>query len=427
MSTIMPSRSVLRVFAQASKLQRRSLSTTQSCLARKHPNGYTPPAREDLEELRERTREFALREIPEDVAVKTDHDNEFPNDMWRKMGEAGLLGITADEDYGGLAMGYQAHCTVMEELSRASGSIGLSYAAHSQLCVNQLMLNGNADQKQRFLPDLIAGKKVGALAMSEVSAGSDVVSMKMTAKEVDGGYLLNGTKFWITNGPDADTMVVYAKTAPDAGSKGITAFIVDTTAKGFSCARKLDKLGMRGSNTGEIVFEDVFVPTENILGEVNKGVRVLMEGLDLERLVLSAGPLGLMKAALDVTLPYTHERKQFGQPIATNQFIHGKLADMYTKYMASSAFTYSVAAAIDNDPDNAQIKTQDCAGAILFAAERATECGMDAIQCMGGMGYMSEIAAGRIMRDAKLYEIGAGTSEIRRMVIGRAFNKEYLR
>ncbi|KAH0392227.1 acyl-CoA dehydrogenase NM domain-like protein, partial [Aureobasidium melanogenum] len=306
---MMSSKPVLRVFAQVSKLQRRTLSTTQSCLARKHPNGYVPPAREDLEELRERTREFALREIPEDVAVKTDHDNEFPNDMWRKMGEAGLLGITADEDYGGLAMGYQAHCTVMEELSRASGSIGLSYAAHSQLCVNQLMLNGNADQKQRFLPDLIAGKKVGALAMSEVSAGSDVVSMKMTAKEVDGGYLLNGTKFWITNGPDADTMVVYAKTAPDAGSKGITAFIVDTTTKGFSCARKLDKLGMRGSNTGEIVFEDVFVPTEYILGEVNKGVRVLMEGLDLERLVLSAGPLGLMKAALDVTLPYTHERK----------------------------------------------------------------------------------------------------------------------
>ncbi|KAG9994788.1 acyl-CoA dehydrogenase NM domain-like protein, partial [Aureobasidium melanogenum] len=265
----MPARPVLRAFAQVSKLQRRTLSTTQSCLARKHPNGYAPPAREDLEELRERTREFALREIPEDVAVKTDHDNEFPNDMWRKMGEAGLLGITADEDYGGLAMGYQAHCTVMEELSRASGSIGLSYAAHSQLCVNQLMLNGNADQKQRFLPDLISGKKVGALAMSEVSAGSDVVSMKMTAKEVDGGYLLNGTKFWITNkGPDADTMVVYAKTAPDAGSKGITAFIVDTTAKGFSCARKLDKLGMRGSNTGEIVFEDVFVPNENVLGEV---------------------------------------------------------------------------------------------------------------------------------------------------------------
>ncbi|THW78909.1 acyl-CoA dehydrogenase NM domain-like protein [Aureobasidium pullulans] len=423
----MGSRPLLRGIAQISKSQYRTLSTTKSCLARKHPNGYAPPAREDLEELRERTREFALREIPEDVAVKTDHDNEFPKDMWRKMGEAGLLGITADEDYGGLAMGYQAHCTVMEELSRASGSIGLSYAAHSQLCINQLMLNGNKDQKQKFLPELIAGKKVGALAMSEVSAGSDVVSMKMTAKEVDGGYVLNGTKFWITNGPDADTMIVYAKTTPDAGSKGVTAFIVDTTAKGFSCARKLDKLGMRGSNTGEIVFEDVFVPTESILGEVNKGVRVLMEGLDLERLVLSAGPLGLMKAALDVTLPYTHERKQFGQPIATNQFIHGKLADMYTKYMASSAFTYSVAAAIDNDPDNALIKTQDCAGAILYAAERATECGMDAIQCMGGMGYMSEIAAGRIMRDAKLYEIGAGTSEIRRMVIGRAFNKEYLR
>lgn len=323
-------------------------------------------------------------------------------------------------------MGYQAHCTVMEELSRASGSIALSYAAHSQLCVNQLMLNGSPEQKAKYLPDLISGNKIGALAMSEVGAGSDVVSMKMTAKQVDGGYLLNGTKYWITNGPDAHTIVVYAKTAPEAGSKGMTAFIVDTSAKGFTCTKKLDKLGMRGSNTGELVFEDVFVPTENVLGQVNKGVRVLMEGLDLERLVLSAGPLGLMQAALDVALPYVHERKQFGQPIALNQFIQGKLADMYTKYRACAAFTYSVARAIDEGHENPEIKTQDCAGAILYAAERATECGMDAIQCLGGTGYVNEVSAGRIMRDAKLYEIGAGTSEIRRMVIGRAFNKEYL-
>jgi len=263
--------------------------------------------------------------------------------------------------------------------------------------------------------------------MSEIGAGSDVVSMKMIAKEVDGGYLLNGHKYWITNGPDAHTIVVYAKTNPDAGSKGMTAFIVDTDTKGFSCTKKLDKLGMRGSNTGELVFEDVFVPKENVLGGVNKGVRVLMEGLDLERLVLSAGPLGLMQAALDITLPYTHERKQFGQPIALNQFIQGKLADMYTKYRASSAFTYAVAKAVDDGHENPMIKTQDCAGAILYAAERATECGMDAIQCLGGAGYVNEVSAGRIMRDAKLYEIGAGTSEIRRMVIGRAFNKEYLK
>ncbi|KAL1296675.1 hypothetical protein AAFC00_000153 [Neodothiora populina] len=396
-------------------------------MSRKHPKGFVKPVQEDLDEIRERTREFARREIPENVARKTDQDNEFPMDLWQKMGEAGLLGITADEDYGGLAMGYQAHCIVMEELSRASGSIGLSYAAHSQLCVNQLMLNGNDDQKQRFLPDLISGQKIGGLAMSEHSAGSDVVSMKMQAKEVDGGYLLSGQKFWITNGPDAHTIIVYAKTEPTAGSKGITAFIIDTSVKGFSCTRKLDKLGMRGSNTGELVFDDVFVPRENVLGEINKGVRVLMEGLDLERLVLSAGPLGLMQAALDVTLPYVHERHQFGQPIALNQFLQGKLADMYTKYKASSGFTYSVAAEIDSNPENPLIKTQECAGAILYAAERATECSMDAIQCMGGMGYMNEVAAGRIMRDAKLYEIGAGTSEIRRMVIGRAFNKEFLR
>lgn len=305
------------------------------------------------------------------------------------------------------------------------GSIALSYAAHSQLCINQLMLNGNSEQKARFLPGLISGEKIGALAMSEHTAGSDVVSMKMTATEQDGGYILNGTKMWITNGPDCHYVIVYAKTQPDAGSKGMTAFIVETDQPGFGVARKLDKLGMRGSNTGELTFDNVFVPKENILGDVNRGVRVLMEGLDLERLVLSAGPLGLMKAALDVTLPYVHERKQFGEPIATTQFMQGKLADMYTKYRASSAFTYSVARAIDESHEDPEIRTQDCAGAILYAAERATECGMDAIQCLGGMGYMNEMPAGRIMRDAKLYEIGAGTSEVRKMVIGRAFNKEF--
>ncbi|KAK5123788.1 hypothetical protein LTR85_002424 [Meristemomyces frigidus] len=394
----------------------------------KHPKNFRPPAQDELDELRERTIDFTRREITHDVAQATDHSNEFPHSMWKKLGEAGLLGVTADEEYGGLSMGYQAHCVILEELSRASGSIGLSYAAHSQLCVNQIMLNGNDEQKAKYLPDLVSGDKIGALAMSEHTAGSDVVGgMRMTAKEAsDGsGYVLNGTKMWITNGPDAHLVVVYAKTDPDAGTKGMTAFLVDTTTAGFNVARKLDKLGMRGSNTGELLFDNVHVPHSHILGSVNKGVKVLMEGLDLERLVLSAGPLGLMKAALDVTLPYVHERKQFGTPLATNQFMQGKLADMYTKYKASSAFTYSIARHIDESYENPDIRTQDCAGAILYAAERATECGMDAIQCLGGMGYMNEMAAGRIMRDAKLYEIGAGTSEVRRMVIGRAFNKEF--
>ena len=391
----------------------------------KHPKGFIPPTNDDLEELRERTIEFARREITFDVAQATDHNNEFPNEMWKKFGEAGFLGITADEDYGGLGLGYQAHCIVLEELSRASGSIALSYAAHSQLCVNQMQLNGTTEQKAKFLPRLTSGETIGALAMSEHNAGSDVVSMKTTAKETDGGYLLSGHKMWITNGPDAHLVIVYAKTDPDAGSKGMTAFIVDTSTPGFSCARKLDKLGMRGSNTGELLLDNVFVPHENVLGAVNKGTTVLMEGLDLERLVLSAGSLGLMKAALDTTLPYVHERKQFNEPLAHNQFIQGKLADMYTKYRASAAFTYSVARAIDESHEDPIIRTQDCAGAILYAAERATECGMDAIQCLGGMGYMNEMAAGRIMRDAKLYEIGAGTTEVRKLVIGRAFNKEF--
>ncbi|KAL2183287.1 acyl-CoA dehydrogenase NM domain-like protein [Thermothelomyces heterothallicus CBS 203.75] len=395
--------------------QRRSASS-------KHPKGFQPPSQSDLAELRERVQEFTRRELTEEVAAATDKNNDFPADMWGKLGEAGFLGITADEDVGGLGMGYQAHCVVMEELSRASGSIALSYAAHSQLCVNQLQLNGTPAQKQKYLPDLIAGRKVGALAMSESGSGSDVVSMRTRATEVDGGYVLNGSKMWITNGPDADVVVVYAKTIPDGGSKGITAFIVDTASPGFTCLRKLDKMGMRGSNTGELVFENLFVPRENVLGAVNGGVRVLMEGLDLERLVLSAGPLGLMQAALDVALPYSHTRKQFGTPVAHFQFVQGRLANMYTKLQASRAYTYATARAVD---EQGLIRTHDCAGAILYAAERATECALDAIQILGGMGYVEEMPASRILRDAKLYEIGAGTSEVRRMVIGRAFNKEY--
>jgi isovaleryl-CoA dehydrogenase len=366
--------------------------------------------------------EFTRREIPEEVAAATDRTNDFPNSMWKKLGDAGFLGMTADEEYGGLRMGYQAHCIVLEEISRASGSIGLSYAAHSQLCVNQLCLNGSKEQKERLLPGLISGDKIGALAMSEHSAGSDVVSMKSTAKETDGGWLLNGTKMWITNGPDADYVIVYTKTDPQRKSKGITAFIVEKSFKGFSCARKLDKLGMRGSNTGELIFEDVFVPKENVLGELNQGVTVLMEGLDLERLVLSAGPLGIMQACMDLVLPYTHTRKQFDTPIAHFQLVQGKLADMYTKLQAARAYTYATAKKVDEE---GEIRTQDCAGAILYAAERATECGLDAVQLLGGNGYVNEIPAGRLLRDAKLYEIGAGTSEVRRMVIGRAFNKEY--
>lgn len=364
----------------------------------KHPQGFEPPSQADLEELRERVQEFTRREISPDVAAAVDKSNNFPPAMWRKLGDAGFLGITADEDVGGLALGYQAHCVVMEELSRASGSIALSYAAHSQLCVNQLQLNGSADQKVKFLPGLISGDKVGALAMSESGAGSDVVSMRTTAKKADGGYLLNGAKMWITNGPDADYIVVYAKTEPDAGSKGITAFIVETraNAEGFSCARKLDKMGMRGSNTGELVFDNVFVPEANVLGRINGGVRVLMEGLDLERLVLSAGPLGLMQAALDVALPFVHTRKQFGQPIGTFQAVQGRLADMYTKYQASKAYTYATARAIDEE---GVIRTQDCAGAILYAGERATECALDCIQVLGGMGYVEEMPASRILRE----------------------------
>jgi isovaleryl-CoA dehydrogenase len=375
----------------------------------------------EIEELRQATREFCKAEIPEEVASKTDIENSFPNSLWPRLGNAGLLGITAKPEYGGLGLSYSAHSAVMEEISYASGSIGLSYAAHSQLCVNQLTLHANEEQASKYLPDLISGNKIGALAMSEAGAGSDVVSMTSTAKEVDGGYILNGTKMWITNGPDADTLVVYAKTDPKAGSKGISAFIIEKAMKGFSCSRKLDKLGMRGSNTGELVFDNVFVPKENLLGKLNSGVYILMSGLDYERLVLTAGPIGIMRRALDETLPYVHTRKQFGKPIAENQLIQGKLADMYTKYAASRAYLYAAA----READAGKKDTRDCAGAILYAAERCTEVCLDAIQCLGGMGYVNETVPGRLLRDSKLYEIGAGTSEIRRMVIGRAFTKEY--
>lgn len=373
-----------------------AMQTRLHSSSNKHPKGFEAPTTDELDELRERVHEFTRREISEEVAAHTDKSNAFPNDMWPKLGEAGLLGITADEDVGGLGMGYQAHCVVMEEMSRASGSIGLSYAAHSQLCVNQLQLNGSPEQKAKYLPGLVAGTSVGALAMSESGAGSDVVSMRTTAKAVDGGYLINGSKMWITNGPDADLIVVYAKTQPDAGSRGITAFIVDTRAEGFSCARKLDKMGMRGSNTGELMFDNVFVPAGDILGKLNGGVRVLMEGLDLERLVLSAGPLGLMQAALDVAAPFAHQRRQFGQPIAHNQLVQGKLADMYTKLQASRAYTYATAKQVD---EQGIIRTQDCAGAILYAAERATECSLDCIQLLGGMGYVEEMPASRLLRE----------------------------
>ncbi|KAI0476057.1 acyl-CoA dehydrogenase domain-containing protein [Xylariaceae sp. FL0804] len=411
--------------AAAGSHQLRRTYASSSSSSSKHPTGFVPPSASDLAELRESVREFARRELPEAVAASVDKSNEFPAGMWAKLGEAGFLGLTAEAEVGGLNLGYQAHCVVMEELSRASGAVALSYAAHSQLCVNQLQLNGTPAQRARLLPGLVSGERVGALAMSESGAGSDVVSMRTQARRVDGGWRLDGTKMWITNGPDADVVVVYAKTDPAAGARGITAFVVETAGAagaGFSCARKLDKMGMRGSNTGELVFDGVFVPDELVLGRVGGGVRVLMEGLDIERLVLSAGPLGLMQAALDVALPFAHQRRQFGAPVAHNQLVQGRLADMYTKLQASRAYTYTTAKAVDED---GLIRTQDCAGAILYAAERATECTLDCIQLLGGMGYVEEMPASRLLRDAKLYEIGAGTSEVRRMVIGRAFNKEY--
>ncbi|HEY1152598.1 MAG TPA: isovaleryl-CoA dehydrogenase [Pseudolabrys sp.] len=368
----------------------------------------------DIEALRDAVREFAQREIAP-IAAQTDRDNAFPNALWPKLGELGVLGLTAPEAYGGTPMGYLAHVVAMEEISRASGSIGLSYGAHSNLCVNQLTKNGSEAQKQTSLPRLISGEHIGALAMSEPGAGSDVVSMKLRADKKGDRYVLNGNKMWITNGPDANTLIVYAKTDISAGPRGITAFIIEKSFKGFSTAQKLDKLGMRGSNTCELVFQDCEVPEENVLGTVGKGVNVLMSGLDYERAVLSGGPLGLMAACLDVVLPYTHERKQFGQSIGEFQLMQAKLADMYVGFNACRAYVYAVAKACDRG----ETTRKDAAGAILYSAEKATWMAGQAIQALGGNGYINEFPTGRIWRDAKLYEIGAGTSEIRRMLIGR--------
>jgi isovaleryl-CoA dehydrogenase len=364
--------------------------------------------------LRDTVREFAAREIaPRAAAI--DASNEFPNELWRRMGAIGLLGITVEPEYGGAGLGYLEHVLAMEEISRASASVGLSYGAHSNLCVNQLRRNGTDAQKRHYLPRLVSGEFVGALAMSEPNAGSDVVSMRLRAERSADGYVLNGTKMWITNGPDAHVLIVYARTEPDAGAKGISAFLVEKQFPGFSTARKLDKLGMRGSNTCELNFRDCHVPAANILGKVNEGVRVLMSGLDYERVILSAGPLGIMQACLDTVLPYVHERRQFGQPIGEFQLIQGKLADMYTTLSACRAYVYAVARAADAG----RTTRQDAAGAILYSSERATQMALDAIQILGGNGYSNEYPAGRLLRDAKLYEIGAGTSEIRRMLIGR--------
>ncbi|WP_420725793.1 isovaleryl-CoA dehydrogenase [Hwanghaeella sp. LZ110] len=374
---------------------------------------------ETAEMLRDSVSSFVSDELAP-RAAEIDKTDQFPMDMWKKFGDMGLLGITVEEEYGGAGMGYLEHAIAMEEISRASASVGLSYGAHSNLCVNQIRRNGTEEQKQRYLPKLISGDHVGALAMSEPGAGSDVVGMKLRAEKKGDRYILNGTKMWITNGPDADTMVIYAKTDPDAGSKGITAFLVQKDFKGFSVAQKLDKLGMRGSHTGELVFEDCEVPEENILGGLNKGVKVLMSGLDYERAVLAAGPLGIMEACMDVVLPYLHERKQFGQAIGEFQLMQGKLADMYTTMNACKAYVYAVVKACDRG----QTTRKDAAGAILYAAEKATWMTLEAIQVLGGMGYINESPTGRLLRDAKLYEIGAGTSEIRRMLIGRELFNE---
>jgi isovaleryl-CoA dehydrogenase len=369
---------------------------------------------ETLDMLREQINGFAASEIaPRAEAI--DHDNLFPNDLWKKFGDMGLLGITVDEAYGGSGMGYLAHVIAMEEISRASASVGLSYGAHSNLCVNQINRNGSDEQKEKYLPKLISGEHIGALAMSEPNAGSDVVSMKLSAKDAGDHYVLNGSKMWITNGPDAHVYVIYAKTDPSAGPRGITAFIVERDTPGFSQAQKLDKLGMRGSNTCELVFEDAKVPKENVMGGEGNGAKVLMSGLDYERLVLSGGPLGIMQAAMDAVVPYIRERKQFGQAIGEFELVQGKVADMYTWMNTAKSYVYMVAMSADRG----NTTRKDAAGAILYSAEMATKLALDAIQLLGGNGYINEYPTGRLLRDAKLYEIGAGTSEIRRMLIGR--------
>lgn len=374
---------------------------------------------ETADMIRDMVSSFAQEEIAP-IAAKTDEENAFPNEMWPRFGELGLLGITVSEEFGGAGMSYLEHIIAMEEISRASASIGLSYGAHSNLCVNQIYRNGTQAQKEKYLPKLISGEHIGSLAMSEPGAGSDVVSMKLKAEKKGDRYILNGNKMWITNGPDADTLVVYAKTDMEAGPKGITAFIIEKTFKGFSTAQKLDKLGMRGSNTCELVFQDCEVPEENILGDLNKGVRVLMSGLDYERAVLAGGPTGIMQACMDVVVPYIHERKQFGQSIGEFQLIQGKVADMYSTMNACKAYVYAVGAACSRG----ETTRKDAAGVILYAAEKATQMALDAIQILGGNGYINEYPTGRLLRDAKLYEIGAGTSEIRRMLIGRELFNE---
>ena len=381
--------------------------------------GFNFDLGETVDLLRDTVRSFSDDEIAPRANL-IEQNNDFPKDLWTKLGDIGVLGITVEEEYGGAGMGYLEHVVALEEISRASAAVGLSYSAHSNLCVNQLRLNGNEEQKKKFLPELISGEKVGALAMSETGAGSDVVGMKTIATKNGDRFILNGSKMWITNGPNADTLVVYAKTDPGAGKHGITAFIIEKGMKGFSTSPKLDKMGMRGSNTCELIFSDCEVPEANVLGSLNGGVKVLMSGLDYERAVLAAGPIGIMQACMDVVLPYVHDRKQFGQPIGEFQLMQGKLADMYVTMNASKSYVYSVAKACDRG----EVTRKDAAGAILYAAERASWMASEAIQCLGGNGYINDYPTGRLLRDAKLYEIGAGTSEIRRMLIGRELFKE---